>query len=80
MVDETREPDEFDRMAQVAVDFVRDTWNRRRPEIRKWLIEEKRFNPKSVERFIDNYIDSIVFVAEAQSRVDAATARAKKGG
>lgn len=29
--------------------------------MRKWLIEEKRFNLKSVEKFINNYIDSMVF-------------------
>lgn len=39
---------------------IRASWEAEREELRKFCIE-KKFNRKSIERFIDNYIESMVF-------------------
>lgn len=40
---------------------IRASWEAERHSMRKWLLKEKKFNPNAVEKFIDNYIDSMVF-------------------
>jgi hypothetical protein len=39
---------------------IRASWEAERDEIRAFCVE-KKFNRKSIERFIDNYINSMVF-------------------
>lgn len=54
---------------------IRESWEAERDSMRKFLLEEKRFNPKSVNKFIENFIDSMVFaklVCPSQNGVRAA--------
>lgn len=39
---------------------IRAGWEAERVSMEKWLVEEKKFNPKHVKRMVDNYIDSMV--------------------
>lgn len=40
---------------------IRASWIGEKAAIRQWLIEQKRFNPKSVDKFIETFIESMVF-------------------
>lgn len=40
---------------------IRASWEAERESMRKFLLEEKKFNPKSVEKFIANFINTMVF-------------------
>lgn len=47
--------------AMLSDQEIRASWEAERDSMHKWLITEKKFNPKSVDQFIDNYIESMVF-------------------
>lgn len=40
---------------------IRASWEIHRDEMRVWLLTEQKFNPKSVDRFIDNFVETMVF-------------------
>lgn len=40
---------------------IRASWEVERTAIRNFLLEKKRFNSHRVDKFIDTYIDSMVF-------------------
>lgn len=46
---------------KLSEECVRASWEAERDNMRQWCLKEKKFNPKSVERFIDNFIDSMAF-------------------
>lgn len=71
--------DIYEAMRQQAVQLVRDTWEKRRPEMRRYLVAERGFNPRAVDKCVTSYIDSIVYAAEETSKVEAARARQAAG-
>ncbi len=59
---------------------IRASWEAERDSMRHFLLTEKRFNPKSVERFLNTYIDSMVFAklpCTTKQRVRAAFLKGK---
>ena len=40
---------------------VRDSWEIERESMRRLLLAEKKFNPKSVDRAVENFIESMAF-------------------
>lgn len=70
--------DKFDDMADMAVRFVRKTWESRRAEMIRWLIEEKKFSRDGAIKCADGFIASIVFAAAETAKGEAQTARNKE--
>lgn len=59
---------------------IRAGWEAERDSMRQFLIKEKKFNPKSVERCIDNFIESAVFAkipCQSEAGITAAWKRYK---
>lgn len=57
---------------------IRESWEAERESMRKFLLEEKKFNPWSVDDFIENFIDSMVFaklVCQSKNGLQAAFKR-----
>lgn len=71
--------DEFEALCEAASrawpQSVRSMWESRRTEMIRWAIEEKKFNPKAAPKFVDNFIDSMVYVAESEAAVAVSTMR-----
>ena len=40
---------------------IRASWEVYREEMREWLLTEQKFNPRSVDRVIDNFVETMVF-------------------
>lgn len=45
----------------LSPEAIRSSWEAERASMRKFLLEKKRFNHKHVDRFIDTFIESMVF-------------------
>lgn len=46
-----------------AAELTRRYWEEQRPAVIRWLITERRFNPKGAETAARSFIDTMVFVA-----------------
>ncbi len=54
---------------------IRASWIAEKESIRQFLIEQKKFNPKSVDKFIHNFVESMVFAKlPCQSRAGVRSA------
>lgn len=54
-----------EQQCEMAAVLTRRVWESRRADMAKFLIEQKKFNPKAVPKVIDNFIESMVFTAAA---------------
>lgn len=48
-------------MSELSEECIRASWEAERVGIREWCIKEKNFAPKRVDRFTNNFIDSMVY-------------------
>lgn len=59
---------------------IRESWEAERESMRDFLLNEKKFNPKTVDNFIDKFIASMVFAGlpcRSQKGISAAWRRFK---
>jgi hypothetical protein len=68
-------PDEFDQIADAASAFMRRHWESKRAEIARFLLEEKRFSIDGARQCTDNFIATMVYVAECEAKEAAKRAR-----
>lgn len=48
-------------MKRLSEECVRASWEAVRDDMRQYLLNDLEFNPRSVKRAIDNFINSMVF-------------------
>lgn len=53
---------------------IRASWEVHRVSMRQFLLKEKKFNPKAVDRVIDNFINSMVFAKLPNESLDGIAA------